>query len=293
MAKLPRNTASEIVNALSQFIDVFSAPRPVIKVMDDIIRYKSWDTGAESALEVAERLSNRCKDRVRRRLEESQEDGHFLVYVFNSSSDDYIQGSCYIEPQDDSILVESKIRRANTYKILEEFKSLTPNGFESLCKNALALLSVKNPILTQASADQGVDFFGQASFGELIQSSAMGPGVEKYLKIWMVGQAKHYQATQVSTKDIRELIGSVSLAKSKVYAGSSDPLKDLQMRVCDPVFFLFFTTGRISRDAKDLLKKSGVIAMDGEQLAMFLADNGVGISGRSFDSTLFHSWVHR
>lgn len=87
------------------------------------------------------------------------------------------------------------------------------------------------------------------------------------------------------------MVGSVSLAKSKIYAGSKDPLSNLQMRACDPVFFLFFTTGNISRDALDLLNKSGVVAMNGEQLAMFLADHGVGLLDGQFNDLEFRNWL--
>ena len=84
----------------------------------------------------------------------------------------------------------------------------------------------------------------------------------------------------------------MSLAKSKAYAGAKDPLAQLQMRNCDPVFYLFFTTGTISRDARDLLKKAGVIAMDGIQLAVFLADNNVAVVNGSFDQQTFNAWIH-
>ena len=112
------------------------------------------------------------------------------------------------------------------------------------------------------------------------------------MKVWLVGQAKHYDASQVSTKDIRELVGSVSLARTKTYAGSKDPLARLQMRSCDPVVYLFFTTGRISRDARDLLQKAGVVGMDGGQLAIFLADCGVGLDEEGhFCREEFRRWA--
>jgi restriction endonuclease Mrr len=95
----------------------------------------------------------------------------------------------------------------------------------------------------------------------------------------------------LSTKDIRELVGSVALAKSKVFAGKTDPLSGLQMRVCDPVVYLFFSTGTITRDARDLLTKAGVVAMDGLQLAMFLADHGVGLAYDEFSQEAFRNWL--
>lgn len=149
---------------------------------------------------------------------------------------------------------------------------------------------MEEEFVSRRSADQGVDFFGRVPFGEIMKPSAIGSGAERQLKLWLVGQAKNYSASQVSTKDIRELVGSVNLARSKTYAGSIDPLSKLEMRTCDPVFFLFFTTGKLSKDAWSLLSKSGVVAMDGAQLAVFLADHGVGVVNGRFDEVEFRNW---
>ena len=177
------------------------------------------------------------------------------------------------------------------FHYLDEFHRLSPTEFEYLSGRVLSLLKVEEEYVTRSSGDQGIDFYGKVPFGEIIKPGVLTPGAEKNMKVWLVGQAKHYDATQVSTKDIRELVGSISLAKSKIYAGSKDPLAQLQMRTCDPIFFLFFTTGSISKDAKDLLRRSGVVAMDGYQLAIFLADNGIGSVNDNFDPNVFRSWI--
>jgi restriction endonuclease Mrr len=146
--------------------------------------------------------------------------------------------------------------------------------------------------VTRASADQGIDFFGRVPIGEILKPAIIDSGVERHFKVWLVGQAKHYRSTQVSTKDIRELVGSVALAKSKVFAGKIDPLASLQMRICDPVVYMFFTTGSITRDARDILNRAGVVAMDGLQLAMFLADHSVGLDGIEFAPATFRAWLN-
>lgn len=58
---------------------------------------------------------------------------------------------------------------------------------------------------------------------------------------------------------------------------------------------LFFTTGEISADGWDLCRKSGVVAMDGEMLASFLADKDIAIEDngitKSFDADRFIDWL--
>lgn len=76
-----------------------------------------------------------------------------------------------------------------------------------------------------------------------------------------------------------------------------DPEKypDLRIRVADPVFMLFFTTGRISTDGWQLVQKSGFVAMDGEILATFPADHGVAIieeqDARRFSRDSLFVWL--
>ncbi|MXN64769.1 hypothetical protein GR183_07610 [Stappia sp. GBMRC 2046] len=282
---------AEAIKILSRLIPVQMPPRLVVEVLQEIIIQESWHSASETPGELAERWHKNFKNRISAAIHTARTESRFLQYELSFANDDYIQGSCFVEPGDDAIIASAKERRANTFEFISEFSTLTPNEFEILSGRVLSLFNVEKGYVTRVSADQGIDFFGRVPFGELLKPSAITPGAEKQLKIWMVGQSKHYQATQVSTKDIRELVGSVSLAKSKVYAGSKDPLSDLQMRTCDPVFFLFFTTGDISRDAMDLLSKSGVIAMNGEQLAMFLADHGVGLVENRFDARTFRSWL--
>ncbi len=106
----------------------------------------------------------------------------------------------------------------------------------------------------------------------------------------MVGQAKHYKKTQAATPDIRAVVGSVDLARARAFA-RSDSFADLEIRVCDPVLYLLFTTGTISSDGWSLLDSSGVIGMDGMMVAAFLADHGIGRSEEEFDSTAFAEWV--
>ena len=241
-----------------------------------IIENQGWAEG-EGTDELAERWLRRFVQLLKSKVAVDAGNAKVSKFEFNSANDAFLQGSCFVEPSNTSEVADAKRRRSNNVHYLEAFGTLSNIQFEKLCARIIGLWRVEKEFYTRASADQGIDFFGQMPFGELIHPSAIGPGAEKQMKVWLVGQAKNYNASQVSTKDIRELVGSVNLAKSKAYAGSKDPLAQLQMRSCDPVFFLFFTTGDISRDARDLLQKAGVVAMDGNQLAIFLADNGIGV----------------
>ena len=117
-------------------------------------------------------------------------------------------------------------------------------------------------------------------------------GPDRRMSVWLVGQAKRYKAVQVATPDLRELIGSVQLARTRTFVGGGTSLEELRLLPCDPIFYLFFTTGSISADGWQLLEKSGMIGLDGEMVAAFLADNGVGEEAGKFSESTLNAWLN-
>jgi restriction endonuclease Mrr len=151
---------------------------------------------------------------------------------------------------------------------------------------------VERAVVTSYSADEGIDFYGRWPLERHIFPEDIFPTLQRQLSVWMVGQAKHYKATQVSTPDLRGLVGAVTLARGKAFgSGLPDKYQDLNLKPCDPVFCLFFTTGQISSDGWRLLHRSGVVGMDGEMVAAFLADRDIGVKEGSFDAVAFSIWL--
>ena len=147
----------------------------------------------------------------------------------------------------------------------------------------LASFGVDLPNVSEGSGDQGVDFYGHAGFGELIADTTLPGSVEEPIRVWIIGQAKRYLETKVSTADLRELVGSVELSRAKVHSGKRDPLQNLKVRLCDPIFYMLVTSGDFTGGSRELIEKSGIIAMDGVQLCQFLADHGKGGGAAGFD----------
>jgi hypothetical protein len=285
------NYAYQAAKCIEEFLTIDMPPKHVSNLFLEILVGMGW-FNKEDAADYASSKIDYFKRHLRKKLISDQEIFRISYFEFNAKSEHYIQGSCFVGPDVSESEKQEKRFRSRCVDFTFAFRSIGNSDFEKLCARVISLWKTEESYVTRLSADQGVDFFGRVPFGELIKPSVITNGAEKQLKIWLVGQAKNYSATQVSTKDIRELVGSVHLARAKTYAGSIDPLSSLQIRVCDPVFYIFFTTGIISKDAWDLLRKSGVIAMDGRQLSIFLADHGVGLSEDGFDSGAFNSWLH-
>jgi len=119
-------------------------------------------------------------------------------FAFNSSSEYKIQGACFIEPCDHYEVKEQKRRRLRWKDYYDYLKNVTPDVFEMICTRILGLLAVPNPILTPYRADQGIDFFGKMSIGDLTGHGPLFPVFETDLIFWLVGQAKHYPDSKIS-----------------------------------------------------------------------------------------------
>jgi restriction endonuclease Mrr len=107
----------------------------------------------------------------------------------------------------------------------------------------------------------------------------------------VVGQAKHYLSTRSGTPEIRDLAGAISLGRAGAYGGVESAFHDMHIRVADPVFALFVTTGSISSNGWRLLERSGIIGVDGEMVAAFLADRGIGPDNADLDKAVFCEWL--
>lgn len=273
-------------------VQITSPPRPAREVLTDICVAQGWFATNSEAAEHAERWEKAFLAYLRRDLSERTSRNRLCLYDFNSSSLYMVQGSAFVEEGvDDDAVKAAKGLRANYYRYTEALKRITPGQFESMCRGMLRLLGLDDVRLTPYSGDEGLDFYGRFSIESAFKREYVLPGIHRGFSVWMIGQAKHYQQTQVATPDIRDLVGAVALAKVKAFGGSGTKYDDLDMKVCDPVFHLFFTTGTISADSWRLLERSGVLAMDGEMVAAFLADNGVAVDDGIFDEARLTQWL--
>jgi hypothetical protein len=116
------------------------------------------------------------------------------------------------------------------------------------------------------------------------------------VELRFAGPAKHYPNAAIGPDFIRELVGAIALARYKVYSSNHDLFEDLQLRAFNPLLAMIFTTGRLTSGARQLAERAGIIARSGEQLAVFLADRGVGMrvdarGDTCFDRHAFRCWL--
>lgn len=271
---------------------VDSPPMPAIDWLARIYSSNNQDANLADAREFAEKYEQEFLTDLRAEVSQLNRLGRFCPVEFNNSSENLLQGVAFIAPRDARDVKTQKKHRAQYKEYEAEIAQLDPGDFEALCAGLLATLGVDEPKLTPGSRDEGIDFYGHLSLESRILPKKLFSGVESQLKVWMVGQAKRYRTTQVSTSDIRNLVGAVDLAKGHAYGATDKKYQQLRLRVCDPVFYLFFTTGTISLDGWQLLERSGVVGMDGHMIAAFLADQKIGAVRGKYSRSMFVKWIN-
>lgn len=242
------------------------------------------------AAERAEAMVERTLAVIRKMHDDHVEKNMFKTYAFNSSDESFLQGVYFIEPQDDEETAASKKRRSQLLEVRGALERLEPDGFERLCKAILMSFDPLSCSLTKYRSDQGIDFYAKVRWLPPLLSGAVDIEVFSRFDIWIVGQAKHYLDSKVSTPDVRELVGAVELARAGAYSLVGDRYPDLKMRLCDPVYYLFMTTGDLSSEAVELARRSGVIALDGFGVCELVAHMNLGFSESGlFDQDQFLS----
>lgn len=240
------------------------------------------------AAERAEVIAERTLTVIRKMHDTHVEKNMFKAYTFNSSDDSFLQGIFFVEPQDDEETAASKNRRSQLLEVRGALECLTPEGFERLCKAILTSFDPLSCDLTKYRSDQGIDFYAKVRWLPPLLSGAVDIEVFSRFDIWIVGQAKRYLDSKVSTPDLRELVGAVELARAGAYSLAGDRYPDLKMRLCDPVYYLFMTTGDLSSETVELAGRSGVIALDGFGVSELVAHMNLGFSADGlFDEALF------
>lgn len=283
---------SAAVRLVNTIVEIDSPPQTVTSVLTLICVQEQWCASVDEASELAERWKERAQTLLQNEYNELIALGRPTRVEFNSSSPYMLQGPCFIEPNDSEGLRGAKSRRSHMNAYSSALTTLSPRQFELLCSRILFLIGVENPVTTKYSADEGIDFYGRLRLSSSLLPLSQLSSWHAQLSIWLIGQAKHYDKERtISTFHIRELVGSVELAKAKVFGSVGDKYGDLGIRVCDPIFYLFFTTAPISSDSWRLLVRSGVIAMDGEMLAAFLADHDVAMDRGVLNPGELRAWI--
>lgn len=279
-----------VVRRLLEEFPIEDPPRDLLEVVSEIVFDEGWEGHRSIALERAESWRGRILRSLRAEVSQLERQGKPARICFNSADTEKVQGACFVEPNDPADIRMHKERRSQVSQYQKIVEGLNPNDFELLCRKFIEIIGVKDAYVTRSTADDGIDFYGLLEGQSIFFPKDLKPTIQKQLSIWLVGQAKQYIKSQAGTPEIRDLVGSVALGRSGVISTEKSPFPNLSIRISDPVFTILVTGGSLSSRAWKLLNRSGVIGVDGELLAAFLADRAAGPEG-GLDEEVFLEWL--
>jgi hypothetical protein len=226
----------------------------------------------------------------------SERYGTVPTLVMLGSTTDIVAGCCYVFPDDVPAIVAAKRYRLQVEDLLEAIRGLTFSEFESFGARVLAEIGATFWHVTPHSGDQGIDFYGKLSLGEYQGIPIPFAKLAHDVILLFAGQAKHYPNRPLGTDIVRELIGAISLARTRTFSRDDiDMFPGLELKPFAAMVPLLFSTGRITSGAIRLAEAAGIIARSGEQIAVFLADKGVGMKQTTtdavFDPIAFKEWL--
>lgn len=282
--------SKDIVTQLETNIGISGSP---IRLIDAITQaLQQLGLPEIQAVEEAELLEESVRDLI----SEEEEVTPLPKLTIITSAENFVSGYCYVNSSDSPEIAAAKRSRLNTNPLLQEIRSLTFKEFELFGACVLKELGAKQVRVTSHSDDQGIDFYGVLSLGQNSFLPSPFGQLAHDVRLLFAGQAKHYPTRPIGPELMRELVGSISLARYKVFTISEDLFEEgIELLPFNPLVAMFFTTGRFTSGALDLAKRSGVIAKSGEELAVFLADKNIGMYNDNgemkFDKNQFHNWL--
>jgi len=287
--------AAQIVAHLEQVVAHDGGPRRIKAIIEEEL-IQSFNYSPTEATELADKRAASVGRIVYERQQASFENGTLYSLALVGTSLDTVAGSCFPLPSDTAEIVRLKRQRTMAADILSAVRNLDFNQFEMFGAKVLTEIGAVKTQVTRQSNDQGIDFYGQlcpttngtipAPFLKLVHD----------IKLILVGQAKHYPKRSLGPDVVRELVGAMTLARTKTFSRDGlDILDGIVLKPFSPVLALLFTTGDLSSGAIHLALESGIIARNGVQLAVFLADKSIGIveegGNRVFSVDAFQNWL--
>lgn len=242
----------------------------------------------DAALELTEPLLVDISELIALKRATSENAGEMWTIELCGSEDEYIRGSSSADPTLSEREQQVRSFRKHADLLKKSLLSLTPFEFEKACTSILRLMGCADPFTSPRSNDGGIDFYGRLEMKGRLDNQLPYGGIDRRTGVWLVGQAKHYPNRPVQTAPVRELVGSIDLART---GGAIHRWEGLSVRPYDAVIQMLFTTGRFSSEALRLVDQTGLVVMNGKQLAVFLTDAGVGINldSQEFDPSQFRS----
>jgi hypothetical protein len=289
-------TPKEVVDAIEVRLGLSGHPTQLRDAIERELLDKGGLSGPSAAEQTTSMLVKVTREITLRKIARDQA-GEIAMLDLRKSTDTLVCGSCFVFGDDLPDVVTRKKNRVLADDVLIAIEGLTFSEFEKFGSKVLEELGTRLSRYTKHAGDQGIDFFGEITVGHLLQADQAAFKLMHQTRLVIVGQAKHYPTRTIGPNLVRELVGALSLSRTATYSNDNvDLLDEVQLRPFTPLMAMLFSTGDFTSGARKLADRAGLIVFSGEQLAVFLADKGVGIAEKNgtaaFDPVKFAAWLN-
>ncbi|RPA12485.1 restriction endonuclease [Gordonia sp. OPL2] len=279
--------AEDLTRLLVEHMDPGAPPQDLHLCLAELAQANHHASSINDALELVEALVPKVQETLDSMRNAAIQSGTTWEIELFGSGGEWVRGASFDDPVLPADDRTARSRRAFVTHTKGSLRGLSHRDFEFACATVLRLLGCQDPRTTRHSNDGGIDFHGRLELKGRLDSPFPYGGLDDRARVWLIGQAKHYPTSNLGPAVVREMVGTAELART---GGALQEWPGLRLSPFDASLILIFTTGGFSIGAKALLERSGMLSMDGDQLATFLCDAGVGIrdSDNVFDSDMFH-----
>ena len=275
----------------------FDGPPQNLRSAIEAVLFERHGLPAIQAAERADRVEEKVSTAIAAREVELSNSGGSPVIRIVGATSSRVAGFGFALVGESADVIALRMQRAHAQAILNKIRGLSFQDFEKFGARFLCELGARVGRVTGHSNDGGIDFYGEFSFGQLHEAPEPFFILAKDVRLLFAGQAKHYPNRSIGPSVIRELIGAMSLARTKTHPTDGvDIFKDLEIRPFSPVLAMLFTTGEFTSGASRLATAAGIVIKTGLQLAVFLSDRSVGLvadgDGLAFSDEAFSEWLN-
>ncbi len=215
------------------------------------------------ALEESDKLVNRIKRTIYKRIRNCRNQGITPRYTFDRSNDDFlVRTDLSVEPQK-----EKDTRRIIQRKgqISEIIKRISWREFEKVCKLILEINNIRDCKVTRGSKDGGIDVYGW------LKHDINSRRIFRDANFRVIGQGKHRSnGGEVSNADVSKFATDIEKLRRK-QGHSLFVLSQKFVDCLSPLIPIFITNGYYRSGAKTTARNHGIILWNGEQISEDIA----------------------
>lgn len=239
----------EISDLISFFLTEYPTSSPPEMLEDVVKRQLQSLYREERATELAESFTEKIQDVLVIEFNERHGEKRALRFRLISSDGSKIAGA--------GNLIESE-----RLEFQDAINNLSPSLFEGISALVLRAAGCNYLRRTPESHDQGIDAFGYMEFFKAY------PLARKHetCRLTFLAQAKHYRRIKVGSKDIREFIGSATLAVHRIFSSVDIKYEDLEILPFSPVALVFVTSEEVPGTVRRLAQRTGIIVVTSDDL---------------------------